>query len=580
MTARRDPRLTSGLRAAVSIAVPVLAGWYFGDVGAGLIASLGSFVSRFGGERPYLNRAVTLALVAVSLAVSVALGDWAAQLPWAGVLMVSAVAVAAVWLCNSLAVGPPGAYVFVVACAAGVGISSGHIAPWISGLLVLSGGAFAWLVQMSGIVSGLRRPERAAVAAAGEAVSAYIQAAPAQVRAARNRAATALHNSWRVLIDYQPRRVGPTSVLHELRGANRALHALFTKAVEADTAEQARQIGRLELPPEAVVTRDLSRTPLTRPPFWISLIHGASRGSHVRHVMQRIAIAVPVAGSAALLLGLGHPYWAMAAAVLVLHQGTDRGRTLRRGGELLLGTWAGLGFAGLILLMHPSGLWLAPLLAVLSFGIAVLAPRNYALAAVFITATSLTIASGTHAVDIGWLLLSRGTDVLIGCTVGLAVYLVAVRFQEATRLSDAIASTLEATAAVLPYIAVGDTAALPARSARRDVQIAAMTMMEAEEAAQAGSLRQRSVAEPLWPTVLATEQLAYRAIAACWTIEHRSDGREFGLSLFGGQPAQSGAEQLKALAAAVRTGEPVPTAADTPPFVAAEVAALRESLLF
>ena len=78
---------------------------------------------------------------------SVALGNWAAEVPWAGVLTVSAIAVAAVLLCNALLVGPPGAYMFVLACAAGIGAAHEHVAPWRIGLLVLAGGAFGgWCI--------------------------------------------------------------------------------------------------------------------------------------------------------------------------------------------------------------------------------------------------------------------------------------------------------------------------------------------------------------------------------------------------------------------------------------------------
>jgi hypothetical protein len=88
-----------GIRAAVSTAAPVIVGCAAGDVAAGLIATLGAFTSRYGGGRPYLNRAVQLAVIAVSLAAAVALGVWVAQVPWVGVLTVSAIGVAAV--------GPP-----------------------------------------------------------------------------------------------------------------------------------------------------------------------------------------------------------------------------------------------------------------------------------------------------------------------------------------------------------------------------------------------------------------------------------------------------------------------------------------
>lgn len=578
-----------GLRAAISTAIPATAGWAAGAMGAGLIATLGAFTARFGGDRPYANRAIELTTVAVSLAAAVALGDWSAQLPWVGVVTVSLVAVMAVWLCNALAVGPPGAYVFVVACAAGVGVSAAQLAPWAIGLLVLSGGAVAWVVQMAGALLDFRGPERAAVRAAGEAVAGYLEVATSpQERAARHRAATALHKSWSVLVNYQPLPAPPDSVLHRLRGANHALHVLFATAVAAvaagvapgaESAGQARQLGALQLPPEAVATRAADRIPLGSPPLVTVLRRAVSPGSHVRHIMARVAVGVPLAGAAAMALGVDHAYWAMAAAVLVLHQGTDRSRTLRRGAERLLGTWVGLGLAAVILSLHPHDLWLVVLLALLNFLIELLVVRNYALATVFITTAALTISSGTHSVDIGRLLLARGTDTLIGCAVGVAVFLVAARWQESTRLTDALARTLEAAAEVLPHVAVGDTTALPARAARRDLQIAAIALMESDEAALAGSARHRSAAERLLPAVAATEQLAYRTIAACWTIEHRTDGAAFGQSLFGDQTAEPVVQQLRELAGAVRTGTQPPQLAANRAFINDQITELRQSLL-
>lgn len=582
------PRWPVGLRAAISTAIPVTVGWAAGAMGSGLIATLGAFTCRFGADRPYANRGIELATVAVSLAAAVALGGWSAQLPWLGVLMVSLVAVAAVWLCNALAVGPPGAYIFVVTCAAGIGASAANLAPWTLGLLVLVGGAVAWLVQMAGALVGFRKPERAAVAAAADAVADYIETANSpQEPAARHRAAAALHRSWSVLVNYQPLQARPSSELHRLRAANHAVHVLFTTAVTAaaqggtpapEAAELARRLGRLQSSAEDVATRDADRIPLGSPPVLAVLRRAISPGSPVRHIMQRVAVGALLSGAAAMALGVDHAYWAMAAAVLVLHQGTDRSRTLRRGTERLLGTWAGLGLAGLILSLHPHDLWLVSLLALLNFVIEVLVVRNYALATVFITTAALTISSGTHAVDIGHLLLARGIDTLIGCAIGVTVYLAAVRWQESTRLTDAIARTLDATARVLPYIAAGDTVGLAARTARRDLQIAAIALRESDEAAIAGSMRQRAVAEQLLPAVTATEQLAYRTIAACWTIEHRTDGVEFGRSLIGGRSAQPHVEALTAFATAVRTGAPPPQRGDPVAFLADEVAELRQAL--
>jgi hypothetical protein len=58
-------------RTALSAAIPILIGVATGDVAAGLVATLGTFTARFGGDRPYLNRGVQLAVIAVTLAAGV-----------------------------------------------------------------------------------------------------------------------------------------------------------------------------------------------------------------------------------------------------------------------------------------------------------------------------------------------------------------------------------------------------------------------------------------------------------------------------------------------------------------------------
>jgi uncharacterized membrane protein YccC len=571
-----------------------------GATAMGLIASLGAFASRFPARRPYINRGIGLAVIVVALAAAVTLGDWAAQWPWLGVAAVTAVAVLAIWLCNALSVGPPGGYVFVVACAAGVGMSGANLDPWTTGLLVLCGGAFAWLVQMADIVTGFRTPERRAVAAAGAAVATYIAAANARPRAdsrkpppddestnalhrraARHQAATALHRAWNVLITWQPFAVPADSVVHQLRNANHALHVLFTSVASGSTTEDAdaaRRIAALEQPPETVAVRDPNRVQLPGPPIWRSLAGAVSPGSPARHVMLRVAIAGPAAGMLAIVLGLGHPYWAMSTAVLLLHQGIDQTKTLRRSGELLLGTWLGLGLAGGILVLHPQGLWLAATLAIFQFTIMMLAPRNYTVAAIFIAAIALTISSGTHPVDIGSLLIARGLDVLVGCAVAVPVYLVSVRFQESTRVVDAVARTLGAVAVVIPHLAAGDWASVAARDARRSLQLAVIALRESDEAAQAGSQQQRSQAAEMESAVAAAERLAYRTIAACWALEHRPDPTAFATELFAPHSADEYVVTLGDVSTAVRTGTPPPATTVLTGFLAEEITGLLLSL--
>lgn len=519
------------LRAGICMAVPVLVGWLAGDTTAGLIATIGGFTSLYGSGRPYLNRGGFLAVVAVSFAAAVALGDWASSTPWLGVLTVTMIAAVATLVCHALSVGPPGAYMVVLACAAGTGTPATlHLTPAHHATLVLAGGAFAWLVHMSGALVRPRGPEKAAVAAAAAAVAAYIENPGAE---ARHKAALLLHTAWVTLVSYQPVQPKPDQALYRLRVVNRRLHVLFAEAMRAsdsgeplafDGAALARHLATV--PTDAITDEHGAEgIPLGRPSVVQLLSRALTPGSVSLQLAVRVGIAVAISGVIAVLISqaltMTHAYWAMAAAVLMLHQGFDWQRTVARGVERTLGTWLGLGVAGAILALHPQGLWLVLVIGALQFTIEMYVMRNYTLAVVFITPAALTIASGGQPVDnLGELLLTRGSDTLIGCAVALAVYWATQRLRHPTGLRSAVNATLDAVTATLPHLAAGDATSAAARTERRDLQLRAMGLLPAYDAGIGGSAAQRLGAERMWPTVVATEQLAYRTLAACWGAEH------------------------------------------------------------
>ncbi|NKZ12389.1 FUSC family protein [Mycolicibacterium septicum DSM 44393] len=547
------------LRAGICMAVPVLVGWLAGDTTAGLIATIGGFTSLYGSGRPYLNRGAYLGVVAVCFAVAVALGDWASSAPWLGVLTVTMIAAVATLVCHALSVGPPGAYMVVLACAAGTGTPATlHLSPVHHAVLVLAGGAFAWLVHMSGALFRPRGPEKAAVAAAAAAVAAYIEAPSADTR---HRAALLLHTAWVNLVTYQPVQPKPDQTLYRLRVVNRRLHVLFAEAMRAaeagepltyDGAALARHLATI--PADAITDEHGAEgVPLGRPSIVQLLRRALTPGSVSLQLTVRVAIAVAISGVIAVLISqaltMTHAYWAMAAAVLMLHQGFDWQRTVARGVERTLGTWLGLGVAGAILALHPQGVWLALVIGALQFVIEMYVVRNYTLAVVFITPAALTIASGGQPVDnLGELLLTRGSDTLIGCAVALAVYWATQRLRHPTGLRTAIAATLDAITNTLPHLAADDATSPAARTNRRDLQLRAMELLPAYDGSVGGSATQRVGAERMWPTVVATEQLAYRTLAACWGAERDGDTDA------GAEAAADTAAALAEQASALREG--------------------------
>lgn len=547
------------LRAGICMAVPVLVGWLAGDTTAGLIATIGGFTSLYGSGRPYLNRGAYLGVVAVCFAVAVALGDWASSAPWLGVLTVTMIAAVATLVCHALSVGPPGAYMVVLACAAGTGTPATlHLSPGHHAALVLAGGAFAWLVHMSGALFRPRGPEKAAVAAAAGAVAAYIENPATETR---HKAALLLHTAWVNLVTYQPVQPKPDQTLYRLRVVNRRLHVLFADAMRAaeageplayDGAALARHLGTV--PADAITDEHGAEgVPLGRPSIVRLLRRALTPGSVSLRLTVRVAVAVAISGVIAVLISqaltMTHAYWAMAAAVLMLHQGFDWQRTVARGVERTLGTWLGLGVAGAILALHPQGLWLALVIGALQFVIEMYVVRNYTLAVVFITPAALTIASGGQPVDnLGELLLTRGSDTLIGCAVALAVYWATQRLRHPTGLRTAIAATLDAVTNTLPHLAAGDATSPAARTDRRDLQLRAMELLPAYDGSVGGSATQRVGAERMWPTVVATEQLAYRTLAACWGAERDGDTDA------GAEAAADTAAALAEQASALREG--------------------------
>ncbi|WP_372012977.1 FUSC family protein [Pseudoxanthomonas sp. 10H] len=527
-------RWAFALRAALAMGVPILAGWLAGDPAAGMMATIGAFTALYCSGRPYYARGIALAVIAGAFAAAVMFGLWLEHWPWLVVPVLALVAMLATWLCRATRIGPPGAYMFVLACAAGTAMPAQHLSPWHAGSLVFAGGAFAWLLHMAGALASPRGPERKAVAAAGTAVAAWLgldRDAPAHAHhQARRQAAQALHDSWQMLVGFQPVPARANGELARLRGLNRELHLLFASTQGGAgtglqrSALQQRARALAEEARQPAIRRPASLPPASVPQgyprSWTLLREGIAPGTNALRVVLRVGVATLLAGAVAGALDLERAYWAIAAALLMLHQGFDWPRTLQRSLERTLGTWAGLLLAGAILWLHPSGPWLALVVMALQFAIEIAVVRNYALAVVFITGVALTIASGGHPVDdIGGLLLARGLDTVLGCACALAAFRLLPPRADARTVAGGIGKCLAAAAEVCVHLAAGDTTGPAAREARRTLQHRSFVLEQTTDEAVAGSESERRDAATWWPAVAACQRLCYRLLAACWDRE-------------------------------------------------------------
>jgi Fusaric acid resistance protein-like len=140
----------------------------------------------------------------------------------------------------------------------------------------------------------------------------------------------------------------------------------------------------------------------------------------------RYVLAVASAGGLGLLVGLGHPYWAMAAAAVPL-AGADFAGRIQRGVHRILGTFAGLVVAASVFFVGLPGWQLALLVILFQFPTELFMTRHYGLALVFFTPLILIMTQLANPADPAALLRDRAVETFLGAVVGILVVLLVRR---------------------------------------------------------------------------------------------------------------------------------------------------------
>ncbi|WP_254456389.1 FUSC family protein [Paeniglutamicibacter quisquiliarum] len=134
----------------------------------------------------------------------------------------------------------------------------------------------------------------------------------------------------------------------------------------------------------------------------------------------RYVLAVGTAGAAGILMGIGHPYWAMAAGAVPLAAET-LGARVQRGIHRVFGTLAGVGLTALVLLPRPSVMVLGLLVVALQFPSELFMARHYGFALVFFTPLVLVMTYLAAPTDPGILMADRAVETAIGAAAGVLV---------------------------------------------------------------------------------------------------------------------------------------------------------------
>ncbi|GEE00326.1 hypothetical protein nbrc107696_07720 [Gordonia spumicola] len=483
---RWAPASRAGLSLAAPAAVLALCGFGTGS----LLAAMGAFAVLYGERRPYLIRWKVIltagALLIVTAAVFGSLGatagpDASTSVDLAITAALAAAAGVSVFVNVALRLGPPGSFFF--ALVAGVsqvvtrhGVGVGHLV-----LFASAGAAAALIVGMAPALWSPRGPESAATAAAVDAAESYVASNCAADPAARHGVAVSTLNAWSVLHDAAST---DGEIAQRLWSAQQKVHGASMSAFVA---------------------------PLPRPSIRRRLRFAARRDSHAAVAATRAAVTALVAGSVAVLSGLGRPDWAVLGAVLVLQLGPDRVHGSIRGVQRVIGTIAGV---GLYAILHLLDLQVGPLivvLAVLNVLIELTVATNYAVAVLFIT--PLALLMGGPSTPLPDQIRERILETSLGVAVALAVlWLLLPRIHRSTTRSADIA-VLAAGTRVLTEGAELPVDSDDMRVHRRDLQ---WQLIEAELAATDSACDEPPWARRYWPEHTRVRDAGYDVLSACW----------------------------------------------------------------
>ncbi|WP_327365936.1 FUSC family protein [Streptomyces sp. NBC_01217] len=487
-----DGALSFALRAALAMALPALPMALAGRTDQAVYAMLGSFTTTFGRNLPYARRARVLALVVVAMAACVgcgsALAAWAhprnAGAGAAAVVVATAVVAGVAKLaCDAARLSGLGAVLLLFSFAVAANGSPVPADILARTALAAAGAAVAWVLAVAGWFVHPDRPQRLAVAAALRELAELWETTGAGDASAlaRHRTTAAVLQAYRTLGVMPPtaaERGGRGGACLYLTDLSWSLLIGSARRPPDDLTGLARQLRRqvrllvsrrqrvpqvlpeLSLPSVAAQAAMVSATgpePDRTDPATghaaearaAELVTGQHHGGpgHAAVLLVpalRMVLGTGLAGGAALLLGLGHGYWAAISAAAVLHSINVR-TAAQRAVQRTLGTVAGLMLALGVLAARPDPVVLVLVIVLLEFLLEYVVARNYGLGVVFLTPLALLLSELATPSPAGALVQDRALSSALGIVIALGCALVVVHGHAAIRAERALAACTEAS---------------------------------------------------------------------------------------------------------------------------------------
>lgn len=478
----------------------------------GLVGLTGAFLGFIAQSRPIRSRIVILAAMCVTYVVGVTAAALVGDEPVLLTLVLTVLSGIVVLGYNSLVAEPPGAMFLIIGPVIAsylptVGVATAKVV-LVSAIACVSASAASLVLQLA---TAPRHAESDAVTSAQEAAAAYLDAprpltARHELARLRDRAFAAIFGASMILED----AVGREPRRREWRRLNTTLRRLHLAVIQ--------QVVNVHLPGRTVALSGVEqRRYLGRPGARYLLRWGISRSSLPWLAARRMAAAVLLSCAISYGLHIGHPYWAVMTAALVMSVTADRLTLTHRAAHRVAGTVVGIGLFFVIHAADPRGFVLLVIALILVFILQMLAVRNYALAVIFVTPMALLITTAANPYQpVGEIAGERVLETVIGAGMAVTVIWATGRRAPIALVRRQFRRAVRSLERLLLLIADGEQGTARGYAARRDL---------AFEQLQCGQILQiartdlpRELAE--W-TMLETSlnEASYVVLAACWTTD-------------------------------------------------------------
>ncbi|MFK0524249.1 FUSC family protein [Paenibacillus illinoisensis] len=552
-----------GIGSAISVGIPSLIGFLIGDPALGILASVGGFTFLYVSNEPYSQRAVRLFWIALGLTASFALGALSSYNDVLMVLMFGVIGFISTLLFKLFEIVGPGGLFIVLAYAIGTSMPHDLAVLGSKVLCVLLGAIFAWIVAMTGVFVNPHRNENKAVSAVYQSLASLLssigmdtyterqhQTAFLIKQAERTLSHAKLFGKWNrnnYVLEKLIRLNAQAEVIflsildvsqekkHEIEDqlaeslqtmSNQLRDKDKEKHVNVQISEEGSSTFLRNLYADVKFAYKIHSGIVDFIPASASagaeekknvigyLIKNAfSRDSHIPFVALRYGTIIFISAAIAYGFHLNRSYWVPLSSAAVMGGGTYVSN-LHRGIQRSVGTIIGIWIGAALLWLKPAGLFVSLTLAGLQFIVELIYARNYSLAVMFITPSTLLIGTTINpALTSGYFISARLVDIIIGSIVAIVGTALLWRKISSKRLLTVFSDAVGKEGEVLISMLESEHTPIQAPK-QQELQHALLQLRLVYDSALAESLRRDVKVTSLWPAVGDCLHLGYMLLAA------------------------------------------------------------------